>query len=517
MPSEHKAVVQYLLQRGFDPNQPDADGKTSLDLAQTKDAPWLVDLLSGETSASQVRAASSWFVRNLWWLRLRLRRNDPRQTAPSTFRETRASVALLYGGLLFAILSTSYFFPWWLAVPLIGFVLAKSLGAFRHRGGGHSHGAPGKSIEALHPSKRDVVVPATVSLSSSQPGKSLLNPTAATSSPSRLTLASLLKPQPEMAMGIWISWVSLFTLFYVVLWVDADYSEIARKYVGLLIVALVLEVVLLALWMRLAFVRPSDPGAISTYHEDIEKILADAAQGIPLNPATHCRTCLVAKPIRSKHCSKCGVCIARLDHHCTWINRCVGYGNHRLFVVFLLTHTVVLFVYVTLSVVVTIEKIQDLYELRVARATGNSTSVPDMTSMDVWVEVPSFISGYFLVLMVLVWAVLALGALGLMTKQHVANIGKNLTVNEEINWRRYEYLTKKTLGPASKSAVVVFANPFDRGLKKNYKEFFSRSGASALDYRSVFAVPTTQGAATVPETHRAESKDVHFEGVVQVV
>lgn len=51
---EHKAVVQYLLKRGYNPNQVDAEGNTCLDLAQKKNAPWMVDLLSGETSASDV-------------------------------------------------------------------------------------------------------------------------------------------------------------------------------------------------------------------------------------------------------------------------------------------------------------------------------------------------------------------------------------------------------------------------------------------------------------------------------
>lgn len=426
------------------------------------------------------------------------------------------TITLLYAGLLFAILSTSYFLPWWLAVPLIIIVLVKSLAGFRHGGGGgHSHGAPSaapKNPESLHPSKRDAIVAPSVSLTKAQSSSTLSK-----SAVSAFTIKSLLKPQPEMPMGIWLAWVGLFTLFQIVLWVDSDYTSISRKYTAFLVVLIVLHVAMIAIWLRLAFVYPSDPGVIASYHDDIEQMLEDAAHGVPLDVTTYCRTCLVLKPMRSKHCAKCGVCIARLDHHCTWINRCVGYGNHRIFVIFLVLHTTVLFGYVSLSMIAMIEKIQDLYDIHVSTSDGgtslNSTS-SSMSSMDVWVEVPALISNYFLVIMIFAWGICAFIALSLMTKQHLVNLAKNLTVNEEINWRRYAYLTKKSNGTSASGAKnVVLSNPFDRGLKKNVKEFFTRSGKETVDYRKVFKAPSERGYATVPEAHRAESKDVHFRGV----
>lgn len=40
--------------------------------------------------------------------------------------------------------------------------------------------------------------------------------------------------------------------------------------------------------------------------------------------------------VLEKHCAVCGFCVGRMDHHCVWLNNCVGCGNHRRFVAFVL-------------------------------------------------------------------------------------------------------------------------------------------------------------------------------------
>lgn len=55
-----------------------------------------------------------------------------------------------------------------------------------------------------------------------------------------------------------------------------------------------------------------------------------------LGPAASEKLVLAPKPERAHHCRTCRTCILKYDHHCPWINQCVGIGNERYFVLFML-------------------------------------------------------------------------------------------------------------------------------------------------------------------------------------
>lgn len=83
----------------------------------------------------------------------------------------------------------------------------------------------------------------------------------------------------------------------------------------------------------------SDPGYITP--ENHVKQMAHYPYDFALfHPGSHCRTCQLLKPARSKHCTVCKHCIAKADHHCIFINGCVGEGNMHWFILLLFSTAV---------------------------------------------------------------------------------------------------------------------------------------------------------------------------------
>ena len=83
----------------------------------------------------------------------------------------------------------------------------------------------------------------------------------------------------------------------------------------------------------------SDPGII-THRNHAYYYSMFPFDGAVFRKGVLCESCKFAKPARAKHCRVDNQEVARFDHHCVWINQCVGLGNQKPFLLFLLFNNV---------------------------------------------------------------------------------------------------------------------------------------------------------------------------------
>ena len=182
-----------------------------------------------------------------------------------------------------------------------------------------------------------------------------------------------------------------------------------------------------------------------------------------------CRTCLVRRPLRSKHCPACGVCVPRFDHHCPWVNTCIGLENHPLFVVvngmILVMHATFMYLYV-------------LYVLRDPRFPDSMVPMGPFFLAG-WMEAPALTVLVYFHLFNFTW-------LTALFVSHVVNaVRKNMTTNESANWRRYAHFKKPGSGE--------YFNPFTSSMVDNVADFVQIPGVcfgkgNIRDYYSLYSL-----------------------------
>uniref|UniRef100_A0A8D3D2I3 Palmitoyltransferase n=1 Tax=Scophthalmus maximus TaxID=52904 RepID=A0A8D3D2I3_SCOMX len=203
----------------------------------------------------------------------------------------------------------------------------------------------------------------------------------------------------------------------------------------------------LALFYNFGKSWKSDPGIIKASEEQKKKTIVELAETGSLDLSIFCSTCLIRKPIRSKHCAVCNRCIAKFDHHCPWVGNCVGSGNHRYFMgyLFFLLCMICWMIYGCIS----------YWRIHCATSYAKDgfwlylTQIASCSPWMFWMFLNSIF--HFMWVAVLIMCQL----------YQIAALG--ITTNERMNARRYKHF---------KVTATSIESPFNHGCIRNLIDFF---------------------------------------------
>ncbi|XP_044582303.1 palmitoyltransferase Hip14 isoform X1 [Cotesia glomerata] len=218
------------------------------------------------------------------------------------------------------------------------------------------------------------------------------------------------------------------------------------------------------LWICFIQSWRGDPGVISATHEDKLNTIVAVAETGGFEPQGFCTSCLVRRPIRSKHCSSCDRCVARFDHHCPWINNCIGAYNHKYFLGFLISLLGLCFV--ILAATIQYWKFECWSNMADEKHPDNYFVAA--ATCDAWVMWIAANTGLHSL-----WV----GALLMCQLYQIMVLG--MTTNERMNAGRYEHFKH--------------GNPFHRGALQNLADFCNISlcgiqGKPSSDWLNSFDV-----------------------------
>ena len=77
----------------------------------------------------------------------------------------------------------------------------------------------------------------------------------------------------------------------------------------------------------------ADYGANALEDDEYLQLLAEQP------PQNICYDCRLMQTERSRHCQFCNVCVDVFDHHYPWVNNCIGVGNYRAFITYLVVQS----------------------------------------------------------------------------------------------------------------------------------------------------------------------------------
>ena len=150
-----------------------------------------------------------------------------------------------------------------------------------------------------------------------------------------------------------------------------------------------------------------------------------------------CYTCLIIRPLGSSHCAKCNMCIEKIDHHCPWLGNCIGINNYKYFYLFL----IFMIIYMSFSEFIYIYIIIYYFP----KSKGKKA-----------ILIIYFIFCFFILLFVITLLI-----------THTNYIIKGETT----------YLRIKLKG-----LLILYGNPFDKGIKFNLKKLFCNKYINKKSY-----------------------------------
>lgn len=484
-------IVQFLLRRlgGAAARRVDCKGRTGLHLAarmrQVEMCRYLVgavglDPSTNDAEGKDVRAYAEKDKRLLQALQVKRKCSNAEEAVdntPTRANPVRLSFVASYATITAIVWTAPFFLAWYFLLPAL-ILLSVS---YRHKA---------------------AVSRATHRQQQQQPSSSFT--TTTTKPPPRSTWLSEWFIAHERYVGLWVGTILAFaaTLPILYLWPTSTAWSSQAEAVGtsssestllasasFSVATMVAMYVCLMLtgfvWADLIVARP-DPGVVLFDEEKYDEMmmLVGVTAAAP-SVTVACPTCMIRKPIRSKHCRECGYCVVRMDHHCVWLDRCVGLQNHGRFILFLVFHIVSVLLYLACV----------LPFLWHAVAAALPVHVHDASQvLRVFVLRP--------ILPLFLQSLFALGttcSLFALLLEQVRNVLRNLTSNERINGTRYAYIT-------TSPCTGRIQNLFDKGAWANVREFMGWEGGkeeergwkkkeTKIDYRTLYDLSEVMAAA----------------------
>lgn len=84
------------------------------------------------------------------------------------------------------------------------------------------------------------------------------------------------------------------------------------------------------------YIPETQEWTISEHQEDFDEGEQYLLEKKKTGERRYCKWCCKYKPDRTHHCRVCKRCILKMDHHCPWIHNCVGWKNHKYFMLSLI-------------------------------------------------------------------------------------------------------------------------------------------------------------------------------------